>query len=88
MIATSAQFVDVIGQFQHKDTGATFDYAKQAGEFAHCMDIEQFPHIVYVRDGIRAARVLKTVVHIAVDEDENGMVIEKWSLKGHRIWNR
>lgn len=88
MMAPHSQYERVAGQFQHKDTDACFDYAKQDGEFAHCMNTADFPHIVYVCDGIRAARVLKTVVYIAVDEDENGMVIEKWPLKGHRIWNR
>jgi len=30
----------------------------------------------------------KTVVHIVVDEDENGFVIKKWSIKNHSVYAR
>ena len=35
MMAPHSQYERVAGQFQHKDTDACFDYAKQDGEFAH-----------------------------------------------------
>jgi hypothetical protein len=44
-----------------------------------------FTHKVWVGDTIgspyRYAVVMKTVAYIAVDEDEDGPVVEKWHLK-------
>ena len=34
----------------------------------------------------RYAKVLKTVARIVIDEDENGLVIEKWSIKNHSVY--
>ncbi len=38
--------------------------------------------------GYRLGNVLKTVAYLAVDEDENGPVIEKWFIKGHTEYKR
>jgi len=47
-----------------------------------------FTHKVWVGDTIgspyRYAVVMKTVAYIAVDEDEDGPVVEKWYLKKNR----
>ena len=55
----------------------------------------EFPHLVWVTTpvegidcGYRKAKVMKTVVHIIVDEDENGLVIEKWDIKNFRKYEK
>ena len=73
----------ILGSFIEADYGHTFEYAIRPDEgidFA-----PDCPHIVYVADRIRYARVLKTVAYIAVDEDDDGEpVLQKWQLKNHR----
>ena len=51
-------------------------------------DLSDMPFEIAMSDGsFRFARVLKTVVYIAVDEDETGApVIEKWPVK--TVWAR
>ena len=49
-------------------------------------------HLIEARGDInwacRYARVLKTVVYVAVDVDENNRAIwEKWPITSHRIFN-
>jgi hypothetical protein len=51
-------------------------------------DVGCFPHRVCVNDphgwAYRYARVLKTVAHVVIDEDEYGHpVIERWKIKRH-----
>ena len=78
----------IIGQFREADTGNLFEYSEnRTGQFP------EYPHLVWVttpREGIdsgfRFARVLKTRVYIAVDEDDNGAVEEKWLTRGHRTY--
>ena len=69
------------GRFVEKDEGNLFEYSlSDSVMFGH-----KFPHLVWVRDEeYRYARVLKTVAYVAVDEDENGFVVEKWSIKKHK----
>ena len=71
---------DVAGRFRELDCGNTFEFSREG---LSDWDIKQgATHTVAVLDGnTRAARVLKTVVHIIVDEDENGAVWEKWRVK-------
>lgn len=77
---------DQIGAFTEVDAGNTFEYSvNPEGRFG------EFPHKVWVASGKigndsgwRYARVLKTRIYIAVDEDENGPVVEKWYIKNHR----
>ncbi len=39
------------------------------------------PHEVDVLDGTRAARVLKTVAYVAIDEDQDGApVLQRWEI--------
>jgi hypothetical protein len=39
--------------------------------------------------GWRYALVKKTVAYIVVDEDDTGRaVIEKWQIKGHRVYGK
>ena len=68
------------GRFVEKDEGNLFEYSK------NWSSVDDFPHLVWVGDGdqYRYARVLKTVAYVAVDEDENGFVVEKWSIKQHK----
>lgn len=78
----------IIGQFREADTGNLFEYSEnRTGQFP------EYPHLVWVTtprtgidSGFRFARVLKTRVYIAVDEDDNGPVEEKWITWRHRIY--
>ena len=70
-----------VGCFTEKDVGNYFEYSvNETGMFPDC------PHIVWVGgvandSGYRFANVKKTVAYIATDEDDNGLVFEKWNLK-------
>jgi hypothetical protein len=73
----------LIGQFTEKDYGNIFEYAARpaglGGDFA-----PDARHIMYVGGGqYRFARVLKTVVYVATDE-EIATVWEKWQIKPHQ----
>ena len=87
-LAPSAASRTVTGNFVEREFGKWFDYDALSGSLEH-------PHRVWVttpREGIdsgwRYAKVLKTVVHIVIDEDENGLVIEKWSIKNHAVYTK
>jgi hypothetical protein len=72
---------ETIGTFQEKEKGNWFSYSgrKCSNTFA---PIDEYPHIVDVLEGTRFARVLKTVVYIVVDENDDGTpVVEKWNIK-------
>lgn len=73
------------GEFQECDFGKHFTYRKTDNLWA----IEQgFMHEVDVLDGVRFARVLKTVAYVCVDEDEHGKpVFELWKIKKHVRYN-
>lgn len=77
------------GYFNNTETDVRFDYYK--GVAASLAGIEGATHTLVVDDVVgfpfRAAKVLKTVVYVAVDEDENGIVWEKWPIKKHRIFS-
>ncbi len=79
----------VIGSFVSKETNAYFEYSDQPILHNQWAIDQGATHVVYVCDvfcNTRAACVLKTVVYIGVDEDENGnMVWEKWPIKQHRL---
>ena len=81
----------IVGEFK-SESGALFEYAVRPDADKLIHDPE-FSHIVYVGSGgiggdcgYRAAKVLGTVAYIAVDEDDNGTVVEKWAIKSHRIY--
>lgn len=72
------------GEFQECDHGNYFTYRKTDNLWA----IEQgFMHEVDVLDGVRFARVLKTVAYVCTDEDADGKaVFEKWNIKNHSLY--
>jgi hypothetical protein len=75
-----------IGEFQECEFGKYFTYSKTSNLWA----IEQgFLHQVDVLDGVRFARVLKTVAYVCVDEDEYGKaVFQIWKIKKHVTYNQ
>lgn len=68
-----------------------FEYAKNPDMVlspkAHGGKNVEFPHLIFVGPSgteVRKSLVLKTAVHVIVDEDENGRwVIERWAIKKH-----
>lgn len=75
-----------IGQFVEKEVGNYFEFSNNDADSV----MPAWPHRVWVGgrtndQGFRYARVLKTVVYIVTDEDENGApVVEKWDIKNKR----
>lgn len=76
----------LLGNFIEADRHNAFEYAVRPDngiDFA-----PDCPHIVYVGDGFRYAKVLKTVAWVAVDEQPDGSpVFEKWHLHRHRYYD-
>jgi hypothetical protein len=84
--AIPAQSGRVLGAFVEKDYGVSFEYATRK-----YMDIwSDYPHRIAVGpngDETRVGKVLKTVAYIVIDEDADGNpVVEKWTIKNHRIY--
>ena len=77
----------ILGCFVNKETNAVFEYTSRFhpdDSFAPKMK-----HTIFVgNDQTRLATVLKTIVYVVVDEDENGPVVEKWHIKAHRHYSR
>jgi len=78
-----------IGAFNEKEYGNPFEYSHNDDQ-TPWTDMK-FNHKVWVGDmcngyGFRYANVKKTVAYIAVDEDENGPVLEKWYIKNNRLY--
>ena len=70
----------LLGQFRHKETEVWFEYGENITGY-----LEDYPHVIWVCDGYRYAKVLKTVAYIAVDEDAYGEpIVEKWAIKTHK----
>ena len=67
--------------FKNKETGVFFEYADLTDR---CYD---FTHKIFmsnsgIADDFRYGRVLQTVAHVCVDEDEYGKpVVEKWPIR-------
>ena len=78
---------DPIGVFVERDTGNYFEFSINEDHMA-ADEMGGFTHKVWVGDTIgspyRYAVVMKTVAYIAVDEDEDGPVVEKWYLKSNK----
>lgn len=73
----------ICGRFVEKEYGKLFEFSKNPTE-SGCSS--EFPHLVWVNSKnpeTRYARVLKTVAYIVVDENDDGLVIEKWSIKDY-----
>ena len=69
----------LVGKFRNTETGVWFEF-KEA-ELADRPFGHDFPHKVFVCEGFRWARVLKTVAHIVVDEaDDGSAVTEGWHI--------
>jgi hypothetical protein len=69
------------GEFQEKTHGRFFTYAKTTDAWAIANGCT---HEIDVLDGVRFGNVLKTVVHICLDEDVYGKAIfEVWKIKKH-----
>lgn len=67
-----------IGAFEEKEHGHWFEYRETSDEWALKQGLM---HEIAVADGKRYANVKKTVVYVAVDEDEFGKaVINKWKI--------
>ena len=79
-----------IGVFVEKDTGNYFEYSVN-DDVVEGINNEFYPHKVWVggegvcgMSGYRYANVKKTVCYIITDEDENGIVLERWYLKSNK----
>lgn len=77
---------DIQGEFVHKETGVYFQYIDRGDTDAWAPT--EFDKLVFVgpNHDTRVAKVLKTVVYVIVDENDDGLVIEKWPVK--EIWRR
>ena len=81
---------NLVGCFVEKDFANYFEFSTNDDKIPG-FGSRQYPHKVWVNSGYvggdqgyRYATVKKTVAYVAVDEDENGAIIEKWNIKGHR----
>jgi hypothetical protein len=80
---------DAIGAFVERETGNHFEYSLNNEQDDYSKFIaKKYPHKVWVGSGQiggdtgwRYANVKKTVCYIITDEDENGIVLERWFLK-------
>ena len=85
------------GSFVEKSCGKFFEYdlvPHPPYPSNHAASVSGYPHRVWVSEnpindsGWRYALVKKTVAYIVTDEADNGQpVVEKWSIKGHRIYS-
>jgi len=45
------------------------------------------PYVIHVAGGTRVGRVLRTVAHVAIDEEPDGTpVMARWDIKQHRAY--
>ena len=73
-----------IGEFQEKEYGKHFTYSKTDNPWALQNNLK---HEVDVGDGVRFANVLKTVVHMCIEEDAEGSaVLDTWNIKKHVLY--
>jgi hypothetical protein len=78
-------YSSLLGSFTEKDVGGRHEYSANTDDMTASWD---FPHVLHTFDGIRYARILKTVAYIAVDEDAYGQpVVEKWNIASHRQYS-
>lgn len=72
---------DNLGEFQERERGRWFTYRATSNPWAlsNGLNFE-----IDVLDGVRFARVKKTVVHVCVNEGDSGEpIIELWQLNKH-----
>lgn len=78
MIASEANNA---GMFQEYDRKNYFTYRMTQNAWAIANDLT---HEIDVLDGVRFAKVLKTVAHVCIDEDSQGKpVLQSWKIKNH-----
>ena len=76
----------LLGVILHADTRVQFEYSKRPDGDRDGWAAE-YPDRIFVRDGDRAARVLKTVAYVVIDEDADGEpIVEKWPLASNRAY--
>jgi hypothetical protein len=77
------QDATILGSFREKDYGKFFEFSRNDDPDFFVSDTE-FPHKIWVGDGWRYGRVLKTVAYIITDEKENGSPhIDKWYIQDY-----
>ncbi len=77
-----------LGCFTEKEYGKHFEYSVN-DEFFNVFEGQHYPHKVWVRDGWRYAKVLKTVAYIVIDEADDGSpIVQKWELKKNTNYNQ
>jgi len=84
--APYAVSLTLTGQFVERERGKYFEYDRLSDSADHPYRVWVTTPWKGIDSGWRYAKVLKTVVHIVIDEDENGLVIEKWSIKNHSVY--
>jgi hypothetical protein len=73
-----------IGEFQEIEYNNYFTYRKTDNPWALQNNLK---HEVDVGDGVRFANVLKTVVHMCIEEDAEGKaVLDTWKIKKHVLY--
>jgi len=79
----------LLGCFREADRGHWFEFAVRPEKtFAPSDFAPDCPHIIFLNESYRFAKVLKTVAWICVDEDETGQpIMEKWQLRSHRTYD-
>lgn len=79
----------ILGSFNEKEFGVFFEFSTNNETEGYGGSVkDQFPHKVWVRDGFRYANVKKTVAYVAVDENDDGVIVEKWSIKNLNKYER
>jgi hypothetical protein len=77
-----------IGEFVEVDHGLSFSYCYADPEKDKFFIDKGYLHIIDMVGGTRYGLVKKTVIYIVVDENEDGLVVEKWHIKKHIIYNK
>ena len=75
-----------VGEFQHAETNVWFTYEYTIDPWAVKTS---YKYQIHMSDGsVRYANILKTVLYVAVDEDEYGKTVEeKWYIKNHKMYD-
>ena len=93
------QHAPAVGEFRSSESDKLFYYAKDVTKEFYQFPIElrmMYPDVVEVSPDPkhkmfknRAAKILKTVAYIVVDEDDTGKyIVEKWKIKQHKTFAR
>jgi len=73
------------GRFENEftDFEYTNDLSQHIPGLEYWLRIQGINAIIFVADGTRPVILKKTVAYVGVDENENGIVFEKWAIKNH-----